>query len=56
MSTNQTLSNYETEAQENFKLKDFSELLSHWDGELSTLATMRLFWGTLGHSKTIRNN
>ncbi|MFQ8652481.1 hypothetical protein [Hominilimicola sp.] len=53
MSTNQTLSNYETEAQENFKLKDFSELLSHWDGELSTLANDAFI---LGYARALQNH
>ncbi len=45
MNTTQILSNYETEARENFKMKDFSELLRDWDGELSTLANKAFILG-----------
>lgn len=53
MSTEQTLRNYETEARENFKLKDFSELLHNWDGELSTLANNAFI---LGYARALQNH
>ena len=53
MSTEQNLSNYETEARENFKLKDFSELLTDWDGELTTLANKAFM---LGYARAIQNH
>ena len=53
MSTEQNLRNYETEAKGNFKLKDFSELMTDWDGELTTLAYKAFI---LGYARAIQNH
>lgn len=53
MSTEQILRNYETEAQEYFKVKDFRDLISEWDGELTTLAYKAFI---LGYSKAIQHH
>lgn len=53
MSTEQNFRDYETEAKGIFKLKDFSELIADWDGELTTLAYNAFI---LGYTRALQNH